>query len=101
MGVTHVTNGSYRLHPVEWNAGESAGRTAAYCIRNGKSPAEVRADPDSMRALQQAMLEAGTPLFWYVDLKRDTPEWVDAQLEAIRKGAAADPASLGLKSKVK
>jgi hypothetical protein len=25
LGVTHVTNGCYRLHPVEWNVGEAAG----------------------------------------------------------------------------
>src|SRR5262249_25676316 len=25
IGVTHITNGCYRLHPVEWNIGESAG----------------------------------------------------------------------------
>ena len=25
LGVTHITNGCYRLHPVEWNIGESAG----------------------------------------------------------------------------
>src|SRR2546423_4872245 len=24
IGVTHITNGCYRLHPVEWNIGESA-----------------------------------------------------------------------------
>ena len=26
IGTTHITNGCYRLHPVEWNAGEVAGR---------------------------------------------------------------------------
>ena len=25
LGVTHITNGCYRLHPVEWNIGEAAG----------------------------------------------------------------------------
>ncbi|MCS7190243.1 MAG: FAD-dependent oxidoreductase, partial [Fimbriimonadales bacterium] len=25
IGTTHITNGCYRLHPVEWNIGESAG----------------------------------------------------------------------------
>ena len=32
LGVTHITNGCYRLHPVEWNIGESAGALAAYCL---------------------------------------------------------------------
>ena len=26
IGTTHITNGCYRLHPVEWNVGEVAGR---------------------------------------------------------------------------
>ena len=25
LGTTHITNGCYRLHPVEWNIGEAAG----------------------------------------------------------------------------
>lgn len=25
IGITHITNGCYRLHPVEWNIGEAAG----------------------------------------------------------------------------
>ena len=29
LGVTHITNGCYRLHPVEWNIGEAAGLLAS------------------------------------------------------------------------
>ena len=29
IGTTHITNGCYRLHPVEWNIGEAAGVLAA------------------------------------------------------------------------
>src|SRR5262249_17370065 len=25
IGTTHITNGCYRLHPIEWNIGEAAG----------------------------------------------------------------------------
>jgi hypothetical protein len=25
IGTTHITNGCYRMHPVEWNIGEAAG----------------------------------------------------------------------------
>ena len=32
IGTTHITNGCYRLHPVEWNIGEAAGVLAALCI---------------------------------------------------------------------
>jgi len=33
LGVTHITNGCYRLHPVEWNVGEAAGELANFCLR--------------------------------------------------------------------
>lgn len=31
IGTTHITNGCYRLHPVEWAIGEAAGRYASLC----------------------------------------------------------------------
>jgi hypothetical protein len=42
IGTTHITNGCYRLHPVEWNIGEVAGALAAYCLSNGLAPRQVR-----------------------------------------------------------
>jgi len=41
IGTTHITNGCYRLHPVEWNIGEAAGALAAFCIDRGTTPAAV------------------------------------------------------------
>jgi hypothetical protein len=32
LGVTHLTNGCYRLHPVEWAIGEAAGTLAAFSV---------------------------------------------------------------------
>jgi hypothetical protein len=43
-GVTHITNGCYRLHPVEWNIGEAAGALAAYCLDRDLIPTQVRND---------------------------------------------------------
>src|SRR5204863_5206610 len=31
LGTTHITNGCFRLHPVEWAIGEAAGALAAFC----------------------------------------------------------------------
>jgi len=44
LGVTHITNGCYRLHPVEWNIGESAGLLATFCVERCVSPHQVRED---------------------------------------------------------
>lgn len=64
LGVTHITNGCYRLHPVEWNVGEAAGHTAAYCLGHGVTPAAVRASEEHLRALQRQLVAAGVALGW-------------------------------------
>ena len=46
IGTTHITNGCYRLHPVEWNIGESAGLLAAFCVLNRTEPQAVHASDD-------------------------------------------------------
>lgn len=42
IGTTHITNGSFRLHPVEWNIGEAAGYAAHFCLKKTITPAELR-----------------------------------------------------------
>jgi hypothetical protein len=42
IGTTHITNGCYRLHPVEWNIGEAAGALAAYCVASSNATTTVR-----------------------------------------------------------
>ena len=64
LGVTHITNGCYRLHPVEWNIGESAGALAAFCIDRRVDPATVYEDPASVAEFQQLLLRLGVRLAW-------------------------------------
>ena len=45
IGTTHITNGCYRLHPVEWNIGEAAGQLAAFCMHGKHAPRQVRRQP--------------------------------------------------------
>lgn len=42
LGTTHISNGCFRLHPVEWNIGEVAGHLAAHRLRRGTEPHHVR-----------------------------------------------------------
>jgi hypothetical protein len=49
IGTTHITNGCYRLHPIEWNIGESVGFLLAFCLRNSKTLRQVRNDADLLR----------------------------------------------------
>jgi FAD-dependent oxidoreductase family protein len=64
IATTHVTNGAYRLHPVEWNAGEAAGHAAAFCAARRTIPRAVRADHALLAELQGELAAAGVELAW-------------------------------------
>jgi hypothetical protein len=64
IATTHITNGAYRLHPVEWNVGEAAGQLAAFCARSGVPPRGVRNDPVRLGAFQAELTRAGVELRW-------------------------------------
>ncbi|WED65060.1 FAD-dependent oxidoreductase [Synoicihabitans lomoniglobus] len=71
IGTTHITNGCYRLHPVEWNIGEAAGLLAATCLRDGIAPQAVAQRTDRRTALQQALTARGVELAWPENLVLD------------------------------
>lgn len=64
IGTTHVTNGCYRLHPVEWNIGEAAGALAAFCHRGARLPCEVAAGPALRAEFQRTLVARGVELAW-------------------------------------
>jgi hypothetical protein len=64
IGVTHLTNGCYRLHPVEWNIGEAAGSLAAFCVAQKKSPREVRNKSELLADFQKFLRADGVRLEW-------------------------------------
>jgi hypothetical protein len=64
LGVTHVTNGCYRLHPVEWNTGEAAGALAAFCVKRREPLRQVRKDARLLAAFQQQLRADGVELEW-------------------------------------
>ncbi len=64
VGTTHITNGCFRLHPVEWNIGEAAGSLAAFCIRRRLPPRAVRARPALLAEFQRQLVSQGIPLAW-------------------------------------
>jgi hypothetical protein len=76
IGVTHLTNGAFRLHPVEWNIGEAAATIASLALRGNARP-----DPN---AVQAELAAAGVPLVWFDDLHPIHPAFAAIQLAAIR-----------------
>ncbi|SMF88822.1 Pyruvate/2-oxoglutarate dehydrogenase complex, dihydrolipoamide dehydrogenase (E3) component, and related enzymes [Paenibacillus uliginis N3/975] len=64
IGVTHITNGCYRLHPVEWNIGEAAGYCASYCLDRNLPPTAVRNDETELSQFQKRLTQEGIELQW-------------------------------------
>ena len=79
LGTTHITNGCYRLHPVEWNTGESAGLLADWSIDRHVSPAAIWHDPELLRGFQSLLLSEGVPLAWIVDVGVEHEAFAAAQ----------------------
>ena len=69
LGVTHIANGCYRLHPVEWNIGEAAGALAAFCVDRQLTPAAVHATVDLTAEFQKRLREDGFELEWKVAIR--------------------------------
>lgn len=64
IGTTHITNGCYRLHPVEWNIGEVSGALAAYCLDGGRTPQQVCADAELLQEFQARLERDGVETRW-------------------------------------
>jgi len=64
LGVTHITNGCYRLHPVEWNIGEAAGLLASFCLQQGLEPAQVLEGPLHVSDFQALLTGQGIEIHW-------------------------------------
>jgi len=64
IGTTHLTNGCYRLHPVEWNIGEAAGLLAAFCLTEDLIPQQVRERDEHRDDFQGLLRREGIELEW-------------------------------------
>ncbi|WP_031500357.1 FAD-dependent oxidoreductase [Bryobacter aggregatus] len=82
LGVTHITNGAFRLHPIEWNVGEAAATLASLRLRNQEAQ------------LQQALVKRGVPIVWFDDLRTTHPAFASIQLAAIHGAYPLSPIDL-------
>ena len=67
LGVTHITNGCYRLHPVEMvdlGTLKPPGVLAALCLREKREPHPVHDHRENIRARQSILQQQGMPLAW-------------------------------------
>jgi hypothetical protein len=64
IGTTHISNGAYRLHPVEWNIGEAAGTLAAFCLDRSTTPHAVRESDELLADYQRRLARSGVEIHW-------------------------------------
>jgi len=64
LGVTHVTNGAFRVHPTEWNIGEAAGALAAFALNRKLTPRQIRNTPGHLADFQRELVRQGVELDW-------------------------------------
>jgi hypothetical protein len=64
IGTTHITNGCYRLHPVEWSIGEAAGCLAAFAGKKQLPPRAVRENRELLKEFQDYIRKQGIETSW-------------------------------------
>lgn len=64
IGTTHITNGCYRLHPVEWSIGEAVGLLVKFAGEQGVAPRVVREDSGMLKGFQGFLKGEGVELGW-------------------------------------
>lgn len=81
IGVTHIANGAYRLHPEEWAIGEAAGNLASYCMKSNKN--SVHLNKTELFNFQLNLIKSGIPIYWYEDVPNNAEFFEAAQILAI------------------
>jgi hypothetical protein len=64
IGTTHITNGCYRLHPVEWSIGEAVGMLISYSSDKKILPRSVRERKNVLEDFQNEIRKQGLETHW-------------------------------------
>ncbi|TLV00665.1 FAD-dependent oxidoreductase [Dyadobacter luticola] len=64
IGTTHITNGCYRLHPVEWSIGEAVGLLVKFALEKKVNPKKVREEKGLLEGFQGFLVGEGVELAW-------------------------------------
>lgn len=85
MGVSHIANGSLRIHPAEWNVGRAAGVAAGIVLEHDVEPRQVLASERWLRLLQQRLLTSpgSGPVMWAHDVLTDDRGWTALQMVGV------------------
>lgn len=64
IGTTHITNGCYRLHPVEWGIGEAAGCLVSHVLHKKSTPHAVHQSASLLADFQADIRRQGVETHW-------------------------------------
>ncbi|RMG16684.1 MAG: FAD-dependent oxidoreductase [Bacteroidetes bacterium] len=64
IGTTHITNGCYRLHPVEWSIGEAVGMLISYAHTKRVVPRTIRENQNMLADFQKWIRSQGLETHW-------------------------------------
>jgi len=64
IGTTHITNGCYRLHPVEWSIGEAVGMLISFALQKKTSPRAIRENAGLLADFQNMIQAQGVEIRW-------------------------------------
>jgi hypothetical protein len=64
IGTTHITNGCFRLHPVEWSIGEAVGMLVSYARKHNVVPRQVREQKNMLSEFQDFIRSQGIETHW-------------------------------------
>jgi hypothetical protein len=68
IATTHLSNGSYRLHPVEWNIGAVAGELCAHAFRHNVTLHDIWHHKALLASFQKQLLLQQHPIAWSTDV---------------------------------
>jgi len=88
LGVSHMANGATRLQPLVLNIGQAAGLTAALCVADGLTPAELPLQRLQAALIADPQAPAGPFPIW--NRPWHDPHWAEDQRRVL-----ADPSLLG------
>ena len=83
IGVTHIANGAYRLHPIEWAIGTACGALSRLSLDKKRPLKKFFDDSELTFSLQKFLIESGSPLYWFDDIPTWHEQFLEIQMLAI------------------
>ena len=68
IATTHLSNGAYRLHPVEWSIGTGAGMAIAVTLTRAMTLHALWSTPSTLAEVQLRLIQNGVALCWAIDV---------------------------------